>query len=192
MPFPTDAIKPGEVLELHTHRHWHTIAWPIFVAVVLGVGLGLLWMLVLPSGLFGTILLILAAAVVIPLFVRLCIRPLAAWRATQFAFTNQRLLLRTGIFKVTNGDIHLDQINHVSSEQGLFDRIIGCGTLCLGPSASPNAHRLEHIPMVAKVQVLVNVLMQGSDHSPADAPAAQHAEASSGDVATNTGSVPAQ
>ena len=164
MGFPDNVITADETVYLRFRRHWHTVALPVALGVVIVSGLVYVWSAVLPRELWATIVMVLLIAISAPVVVRYSVLPVGMWRAAQFAFTDTRFLEREGVFKVSSSDVQLTHLDHVSSEDNLLDRLLHCGTLCLGTSSNPNLYRLEHIPRTRQVKVFVNELIRNTGH----------------------------
>jgi uncharacterized membrane protein YdbT with pleckstrin-like domain len=121
------------------------------------------------------LLLIIAAAVIVTIFlpqnstdlwpVRLVVGaaalvlavasfgvPFAKWRTTTYEVTNRRLRLREGIVTRTGRDFPLNRISDVSFEQGLIDRLFGCGRLVVESPGEQGQLVLTEIPEVRYVQ----------------------------------------
>jgi uncharacterized membrane protein YdbT with pleckstrin-like domain len=133
--------------------------WTAAVVVALVVG----WIL-LPGGLPGKVLHATLAAVLLLVFLRFAAWRLVVWRTTHVVFTTERILLRDGVFKRTQRDIPFGRMNEVRIEQTLFDQMLRCGALVVGPPGEHGQARLENIPDVLKAQVLINELIHGAGH----------------------------
>jgi uncharacterized membrane protein YdbT with pleckstrin-like domain len=105
----------------------------------------------------GRLALGAAALVVVIVFVAV---PLLRWRTTSYELTNRRLRLRAGILTRTGRDFPLTRISDVSFQQGLLDRLLGCGRLVV---ESPGEHGqlvLTEIPSVQHVQATLFQLVE--------------------------------
>ena len=118
MGFPDDSLTADEHVVLHLHPHWKAMIGPTFWTVVAGGGV------IAASILFGSetaakVGLIAVGAVALALFLWLAFWPFLVWRSTHFVFTNERVLLRQGVFNREQRDIPLARVNDVSSRQSL-------------------------------------------------------------------------
>jgi len=152
-------FSEGEHLVLRLHPHWKTVLRPLLILAVAIVGL-LLLLLLVPAARdeaaarFG---LAAVALVVVLLFV---VIPLLRWRTTTYELTSRRLRLRSGILTRSGRDFPLTRISDVSFEQGLLDRLLGCGRLVV---ESPGEHGqlvLTEIPRVQSVQAALFQLVE--------------------------------
>jgi uncharacterized membrane protein YdbT with pleckstrin-like domain len=155
----TAGLSEGEDLVLRMHQHWKTVLRPLLILAVLV--LGLLFLLLLVPGARDTAAARLAisgaALVIVVLFVAV---PLLRWRTTSYELTTRRLRLRAGILTRTGRDFPLTRISDVSFEQGLLDRVLGCGRLVV---ESPGEHGqlvLTEIPHVQHVQATLFQLVE--------------------------------
>jgi uncharacterized membrane protein YdbT with pleckstrin-like domain len=97
------------------------------------------------------------------LFLWLAFWPFVVWRSTHFVFTNERVLLREGVFNRQQRDIPLTRVNDVSSSQSLLDRLLGCGKLTVESAGERGQSVLTNIPKVVQVQKVVYELVE-ADH----------------------------
>ena len=117
----------------------------------------------LPSASAGNVLLVVIGAAALALFLWLAFWPFVVWRSTHFVFTNERVLLREGVFNRQQRDIPLTRVNDVSSSQSLLDRLLGCGKLTVESAGERGQSVLEEIPRVVQVQKVVYELVE-ADH----------------------------
>jgi uncharacterized membrane protein YdbT with pleckstrin-like domain len=106
---------------------------------------------------------VLIGAVALALFLWLAFWPFVVWRSTHFVFTNERVLLREGVFNRQQRDIPLTRVNDVSSSQTLLDRLLGCGRLTVESAGERGQSVLKEIPRVVQVQKVVYELVE-ADH----------------------------
>jgi uncharacterized membrane protein YdbT with pleckstrin-like domain len=157
MGFPENSLTPDEVVERHLHPHWRTVLIPALWGVSLLVLLVLAWIY------FSITPFLIVGAILAILFVRYGLWPIFVWRSTHFVFTTSRVLMREGVFRNDQRDIPVSRLDHVSIRQTLVERMLGCGTLLIGPGKEP-AERLANIPKVVDIQVLINTLVRRSGH----------------------------
>ena len=152
-------LSEGEHLILRMHQHWKTVLRPVLILAATVVAL-LLVLLLVPAArnTAATRLGLGAVALVVALlFVAV---PLLRWRTTSYELTTRRLRLRTGILTRSGRDFPLTRISDVSFEQGLLDRLLGCGRLVV---ESPGEHGqlvLTEIPHVQAVQATLFQLVE--------------------------------
>jgi uncharacterized membrane protein YdbT with pleckstrin-like domain len=152
-------LSEGEHLVLKLHQHWKTVLAPLLILAATVVAL-LVLLLAVPAvrdAPAGRLALGAAALVVVIVFVAV---PLLRWRTTSYELTNRRLRLRAGILTRTGRDFPLTRISDVSFQQGLLDRLLGCGRLVV---ESPGEHGqlvLTEIPSVQHVQATLFQLVE--------------------------------
>lgn len=71
--------------------------------------------------------------------------PLRRWRASEFAVTDRRLVLRPGPRKASVVELPLTDVRHVAVEQSLAGRLLDYGTLRVADAAEE-----QHFPRVAQ------------------------------------------
>jgi uncharacterized membrane protein YdbT with pleckstrin-like domain len=160
--FPDDSLTADEHVVLHLHPHWKAMIAPVFWTVVAAAAV-MAGAIFLPSAATGNVLLVLIGAAALALFLWLAFWPFVVWRSTHFVFTNERVLLREGVFNRQQRDIPLTRVNDVSSSQSLLDRLLGCGKLTVESAGERGQSVLEEIPRVVQVQKVVYELVE-ADH----------------------------
>jgi uncharacterized membrane protein YdbT with pleckstrin-like domain len=80
------------------------------------------------------------------------VAPWIRWRTTHYVFTNERVIMRTGVFSRQGRDIPLNRVNDVSFQHNFFERLLGCGTLTIESAGERGQVVLVDIPRVEKVQ----------------------------------------
>ncbi|KOV80309.1 PH domain-containing protein [Nocardia sp. NRRL S-836] len=154
MAYPDDLLSSGEHVVIHRHPHWKTLVFPVFwllVVVVLGAYLA---GLVGDLSWAGVARTVLAVACVV-LVVWLTVVPLVRWRTTHFIVTTDRVMCREGVVKRTGLDIPLTRVIGVRFEQGVVDRMLGCGTLVIESASEEPIPPFDDIPAVEKVHTLL-------------------------------------
>jgi uncharacterized membrane protein YdbT with pleckstrin-like domain len=160
--FPDDSLTGDEQVKLHLHPHWKAMIMPSFWTIVT-VGGVIAAAVFLPAGSGANVLLIGVGGVALVLFLWLVFWPFLVWRSTHFVFTNERVLLREGVFRREQRDIPLSRVNDVSSSQTILERLLGCGVLTVESAGERGQSMLVDIPKVVKVQKVVYELVE-ADH----------------------------
>jgi uncharacterized membrane protein YdbT with pleckstrin-like domain len=80
------------------------------------------------------------------------IRPFLDWMTETYTVTNRRLITRQGLIARKGHDIPLMRISDVAFDQGIVDRMLGCGTLVISDASTHGSVRLHDIPQVESVQ----------------------------------------
>jgi uncharacterized membrane protein YdbT with pleckstrin-like domain len=85
--------------------------------------------------------------------------PFLRWLTTSYTVTDRRLITRTGILSRQGHDIPLARINDVAYEHGVFDRMLGCGTLVISDASQQGRVTLPDIPHVEQVHLKISDLL---------------------------------
>jgi uncharacterized membrane protein YdbT with pleckstrin-like domain len=160
--FPESVLTKDEHVEIHLHPHWKALVRPVLVLVVVLAGIGAAWFL-LPAESWTNIALIAIGAVGLVLVCWLSLWPWLVWRTTHYVFTNERVIMREGVFARQGRDIPLNRVNDVSFQHTFFERLLGCGTLTIESAGERGQVVLTDIPHVEKVQSQLYELVE-ADH----------------------------
>jgi uncharacterized membrane protein YdbT with pleckstrin-like domain len=150
-------LAPDEQLLLHTHPHWKMLAGPAMVFVLgtalAGFGAGEIYRYV-ASGPSREIALLVVAVVWLLLVLWQCLGRFLEWKSTHFVITDRRVMVRQGVMTHTGRDIPLTRISSVQFRNGLWDRMLGTGTLIID-SSSHEPLEYDDIPQVERVHSLL-------------------------------------
>ncbi|MEV0360375.1 PH domain-containing protein [Nocardia sp. NPDC050697] len=157
MGYPEDVLAPDEHLLLHRHPHWKMLFWPIVILVaataLAGFGGGVISRNVTDETVrLG--LLVVVLVVWVALLAWRVIGPVISWKSTHFIVTDRRVLVRQGVLTHSGIDIPMSRISSVQFRHGLFDRLLGTGTLIIG-SSSDEPLEYDDIPAVQQVHSLL-------------------------------------
>lgn len=152
-------LTEGEHLVLRLHQHWKTVLRPFLILAATVIALLALLLLVsaVRDSAPARIALAVVTLVVVLTWVAL---PLLRWRTTSYELTNRRLRLRAGIVSRTGRDFPLSKISDVSFQQGLLDRLLGCGRLVVESPGERGQLVLTEIPHVQDVQATLFQLVE--------------------------------
>jgi len=145
MAFPKKLLIPGEELVLDLRPHPVALALPVLV-VVLELIVAI-WLAVT----FDFSAWIWAIAFVV-VFVLYPLRRLIWWLTSNFAVTSERVIHREGFIAKRSMEIPLEAINDVRFEQGIWDRIVGAGTLRISSASEFGTNSFTHIRHPEEVQ----------------------------------------
>lgn len=155
-------LNAGEEIVFHTRTHIKALFLPSLLLIVIAAAAG--WLFSVPDSENqhkGKIYLAIAVVAGLLAF-WFFVRPLLTWLTATYTVTNRRLTTHQGVVTRTGHDIQISRISDVSYEKGLFDRILGCGTLVIS-DASDLGVKLPDVPKVAERQrILSDLLYQGS------------------------------
>jgi uncharacterized membrane protein YdbT with pleckstrin-like domain len=136
MSYVDKNVMPSEKVIYRTHLHWVVFLWPILWFVVA------IWLYsagVANGSIFATlVLLLIAFPMLFDAFV--------ARRTSQFAVTNKRVLIKTGLIRRHSLETLLNKIEGIHVEQGILGRIVDYGTIIItgtGGSKEP-FHRIAN------------------------------------------------
>lgn len=148
MAFPRKLLIPGEQLVLELRPH----------PVALGLAaLGTVGALVLAAWLSTKVFDdgVMQSIVWIALIVFLVVYPLRKlvwWLTSDFVVTSSRVIHREGFIAKRSMEIPLDKINDVRFEQGIFERMVGAGTLVIQSASESGRNEFKFIRHPEEVQ----------------------------------------
>jgi uncharacterized membrane protein YdbT with pleckstrin-like domain len=156
----TEGLVPGEELVLRLHPHGKTLVRPALVLLLI-VAAAIAVILVLP-GHAANLWLIRAAVGAAALVAAIAWFgvPFLKWRTTTYEVTSRRLRLREGLLTRSGRDFPLNRISDVSFEQGLIDRVFGCGRLVVESPGEQGQLVLREIPDIRQVQGVLFQLVE--------------------------------
>jgi uncharacterized membrane protein YdbT with pleckstrin-like domain len=144
-------LAPGEELVLRLHPHGKTLVRPALMLLLIIVAALILVVFLPQNPAAWPVRLLVGAAALAGAVVCFGV-PFAKWRTTTYEMTNRRLRLREGIVTRSGRDFPLNRISDVSFQQGLIDRMFGCGRLIVESPGEQGQLVLTEIPEVRRVQ----------------------------------------
>jgi uncharacterized membrane protein YdbT with pleckstrin-like domain len=157
--FPESVLTTDERVVLHLHPHWKALIRPIVVLVV-AIAAVAVAAIFLPTAGWSTPALYVIGALALIAVAWLAFWPWLIWRTTHYVFTNERVIMREGVFSRSGRDIPLGRINDVSFAHGVVERMLGCGTLTIESAGERGQVVLTDIPGVEKVQSVLYELVE--------------------------------
>jgi membrane protein YdbS with pleckstrin-like domain len=154
-------VSAEEYVVVRTRTHAKALVWPSAGLILLGGLLGAGTALV-PSD-YRPVGQIAVAALALLLAAWLIVRPFLRWLTTTYTITTHRLITRRGIVHRVGKDVPLIRVNDVSYDQGLTDRMFGCGTLHVQTAAENGIVSLVDVPEVQHVHALLSELLFGAE-----------------------------
>jgi uncharacterized membrane protein YdbT with pleckstrin-like domain len=157
MPFPKRLLNDYESMVLDLHPHWwfygpealSLVGSMVLTSFVPGkTSGGLETFLKYPC--FGIIVVVAAWLAV----------TVVKWRTTYFVVTSHRLIYRQGVMARGGIEIPLEKVNNVNFEQGIFERLIGVGTLLIESGGKDGQQRFTDIAQPESVQNIIHSTMQ--------------------------------
>jgi uncharacterized membrane protein YdbT with pleckstrin-like domain len=156
-------LTDGESVVVDTRTHPKALIWPgIVLLVTLAVAIFLDRLV--DNGVVSLVVWVLALVVI----VWWSLRPFLAWLTATYTITTKRLITREGLVARRGHDIPLMRISDVAYDQGILDRMLGCGTLVISDASTHGSVRLHDIPHVDQVQHQLTDLLGGSGRVGAD------------------------
>ena len=149
-------LTDGETVVVDTRTHPKAVAAPLFLLVV--VFFVAIWLERMVDNTYVSWLVWIVAAVVLVGWV---VKPLLEWLTATYTITNRRLITREGLIARRGHDIPLLRISDVAYDQGVVDRMFGCGTLVISDASTHGSVRLHDIPDVEQVQLQLTQLLGG-------------------------------
>ena len=138
-------LSEGEAIIRSFRAHWRSGVLGITMAVLLG-GLGVVVGMVVGgprpffwSGLIGLGVGVAAATVIAS-------RSIVEWLTTRYWVTNQRIVIRTGLFTRSRREIPVDAINSVAVRQHAVERLLGYGDMAVESAGANSRQVFTNIP----------------------------------------------
>ena len=156
MGFPESVLTSDEKVVSHLHPHWKAVFWPGVLGVVVIAAVATAWIF-LSS--WGQIPLLIISGVGLLVILVFTFWPWVKWRTTHYVFTNERVIMRTGVFSRSGRDIPLGRVNDVSFSHSLFERMLGTGTLTIESAGERGQVILTDIPRVEHTQSVLYELV---------------------------------
>lgn len=144
-PKGNHSLVHGERVIRQMHPHPALLVKPTLGAVVLSLALYYVNKLMyfwFPSH-SGKIDLIFILAYIIFLFPWVLV-PYIKWATTMYLFTDQRIITRTGLIRISGEAIPLSKINSISFTKSFMERLYGSGSLVI-ESAASDAAVIKHV-----------------------------------------------
>ncbi|HTW15530.1 MAG TPA: PH domain-containing protein [Nocardioides sp.] len=154
MPISPKLLNEGETIVVSTRTHPKALLLPI-LALVLFLALG-----VAVQQLVGEQVVTLIGWVVALLgILRFTVWPTLDWLTSYYAFTDRRLITRTGVLTRRGHDIPLSRVSDIEIELHLIDRLLGCGTLVISDASTHGRVVLPDIPRVEETKRRVHAML---------------------------------
>jgi uncharacterized membrane protein YdbT with pleckstrin-like domain len=140
-------LTDGESIVVDTRTHPKALILPLIV-LVLTMAVATYLDRQTSNGVLGLVVWILALLVLL----WWVLRPFLDWLTATYTITTKRLITREGLVSRRGHDIPLARISDVAYDQGVLDRMLGCGTLVVSDASTHGSVRLHDIPDVEQVQ----------------------------------------
>ncbi|MCZ7525140.1 MAG: PH domain-containing protein [Acidimicrobiia bacterium] len=183
MPYPRRLLNEGEEIVLDLKPHWWYFSKHILTGIPLVVLFVLLWEL---HGDVRRVAGWLYAGLAIAWAGWLGLKYLQ-WYFTHFVVTTDRTIFRTGVLAKHGREIPLERINDITFNQGIFERIIGAGTLLIESAGERGQSEFTDVRHPDGVQQEIYRQMEANaqrraryHHPPVPAPAPEASPAPAG------------
>jgi uncharacterized membrane protein YdbT with pleckstrin-like domain len=144
--FPRKLLIPGEDVVLELRPHPVALALPA-LALVVGSAVAI-W---ISTKVDGVVVWIVWAGW-LALILGFVLPKAIAWYTSIFVVSTDRVISREGFIAKRSMEIPLEQVNDVRFEQGIFDRIVGAGTLLIQSASTTGTNAFDHIRRPEDVQ----------------------------------------
>jgi uncharacterized membrane protein YdbT with pleckstrin-like domain len=145
MGFPRRLLIEGEELVLDLRPHWIALTLPALVTLVS-----------LAATIWGVSAfrdadpwILLAFLIVLLVYP---VPRLVWWLTSHFVVTSDRVIHREGWISKRSMEVPLEAINDVRFEQGIFDRVVGAGTVTIQSASESGRQVFDHIRKPEEVQ----------------------------------------
>ena len=157
-------LTDGESIVVDTRTHPKALVLPA-VVLIITLAVAIFLVRLVDNGVAHWVVWILALLVVIVWVVR----PFLDWLTATYTITNRRLITREGLIARRGHDIPLMRISDVAFNQGILDRILGCGTLHIESAGERGQVVLPDVPHVEHVHLqMSDLLFGGPEGRPGD------------------------
>jgi uncharacterized membrane protein YdbT with pleckstrin-like domain len=147
-------LTDGESVVVDTRTHPKALIFPGLILVVT-LAVAVFLDRKISNGVVSLVIWVLALVVV----VWWVLRPFLDWLTATYTITSKRLITREGLLSRKGHDIPLMRISDVAFDQGIIDRMLGCGTLVVSDASTHGSVRLHDIPHVETVQRTLSDLL---------------------------------
>ena len=158
--FPDDVLTAEEDLVFHLHPHWKATVRPILVLAFFTAATIVAWVM-LPANSGGRIGVGVIGVISLWFGLRRGVWPLLTWRMTHYVFTDERILLQSGVLTRDRRDLPLARVNDHAMSQSLLGRMFGYGRMTVD-SIGDQVAVLDAVPHVQYVQTTLYELIEGA------------------------------
>ncbi len=170
--FPRKMLIPGEEVVLELRPHPVALAAPA-TGLVVGTAVAS-WIATKTDG----VVVWIGWAAWLALMLGYVVPKVVGWWTSIFVISTDRVISREGFIAKRSMEIPLEQVNDVRFEQGIFDRIVGAGTLLIQSASTTGTNSFDDIRHPEDVQRTIFHQGELNQHrsahrsAPAPAPAA--------------------
>ncbi|NOY55315.1 MAG: PH domain-containing protein [Actinobacteria bacterium] len=140
MKYPERLLSSGERVDLAFRPHWKQLIWPVFVSVIALVGV-----IVIAVRAEGAWMWV-GLAVVVAIWLVLFAPRFTQWFFTHYIITNERLIVRRGMFSRHGKEIPLEVMNDATFTQTFWERLLRSGDLIIESAGEQGQSHFSDIP----------------------------------------------
>lgn len=166
-------LGDDERLVMSMRTHWKILIGPVLVLLAT-IAVAVVVVVLIPVGEYQQWVRLALVAIALLASLVYVVWPLLNWLASAYAVTDRRLITRHGVLTRTGRDIPLTRVNDVSSERGILDRLLGCGTLVIWSAGEQGKVVLPDVPHVEKVQRTLSELVYAREEDDDETPERRH------------------
>jgi uncharacterized membrane protein YdbT with pleckstrin-like domain len=122
MSYVDKSLIPNESVVFRTRLHWIVFTWPILFLIGTGVLFYFAYFSSHPGFLY-------AAEGLLVFTVILFLAKYVVYRASEFAVTNKRVIVKIGVMQRRTMELLLTKVEAISVTQSLLGQMFGCGTI---------------------------------------------------------------
>jgi uncharacterized membrane protein YdbT with pleckstrin-like domain len=150
--FPRKLLIEGERVVVELRPHWIALVGPGVVALLVVIGWIVAFAKAPNSGAGRTVVIWGAVLVGLLLLAAYAVPRVIAWATSIFVVTTDRVIHRRGLIAKYSMEIPLEAINDVRFEQGVFERMIGAGSLVIESAGERGRQAFSDIRHPEEVQ----------------------------------------
>jgi uncharacterized membrane protein YdbT with pleckstrin-like domain len=121
MSYVDNSLIPNESVVFRTRLHWIIFFWPILFLIGSCV--------LLYFGFLHHPYALYAGEALLALTVILFLAKYVVYRASEFAVTNKRVIMKVGVMQRRTLELMLTKVEAISVTQSLLGQMFGCGTI---------------------------------------------------------------
>jgi uncharacterized membrane protein YdbT with pleckstrin-like domain len=148
MRYPRKLLGPNEKILFELRPHWIAIVPPAFFALAIIVGAVFLANRLDRPSWIDTAIWIVALV----LFIIFAARAIVKWLFTLFVLTTDRMITRSGVISRRSKEIPLENINDVTFNQRMLERLVGAGDILVESAGERGQNRITNVRKPEDVQ----------------------------------------
>ncbi|WP_084963621.1 PH domain-containing protein [Thermoactinospora rubra] len=171
MTLPDHHLTEGERRIRSFHPHWKQLLGPVLALLLIALAAGAGLYLIPGDWQYAFYARLAVGAIALILLTVWSFVPYLRWKNTGYVLTTHRFTISTGVLNKSTDEIPMTKVNTVSSDQTLFERLLGCGTLTVESAGEKGQIALKDIPRIQEVRAELFRLVEDASDGDVD----QHA-----------------